>query len=91
MRPLCVYGGLSCFYILPLIFGSFIPVMAVPATNLVVCNKVHPYSFPVSHVRSVKTCPKPEHFCYKLQCACLFNYSQSYNHRCVVVEQVGVW
>ena len=59
-----MYGGLSCFYILPLILGSFIPVMAVPETNLVVCNKVHPYSFPAFHVRSVKTCLKPERFCY---------------------------
>ena len=43
---LCVYRGILSCYISSLIFGSFIPDRAVPATNLVVCNKVHPYSFP---------------------------------------------
>ena len=86
MEPLCVYGGLSCFYTLPLIFGSFIPDMAVPATNLVVCNKVYPYRYLAFHVRAVNTYAKRECFCYKLQCMCLTDCSQ----RCVIVEQVAL-
>ena len=63
----------------------------MPAANLVVCNRVHPYSFTVfllCHVRSVNTCAKREGCRYKLQCACLTDCSQIYNHRCVVAEQV---
>ena len=71
-------------YILLLIFGSFIPDRAVPATNIVACNKVHPYSsmwFLSLHVRSMNTCAKREHCRYKLQCADLADGSQYYNHR----------
>ena len=86
MRPLCVlYGELSCFYTLPLILGSFIPVMAVPETNLVVCNKFHPYSFPAcENMSKARTL-------LLLIAVRLFDRLQSkYNHRCVVVEQVAI-
>ena len=34
------------FYFLPLILGNFISELSVPPTNLVILNKIHPYSFP---------------------------------------------
>ena len=58
------------------IFWSFIPDRAVPATHIVVCNKVHPYSFTAG-----VTCAKREPCRYKLQCACLTGCSQINNHR----------
>ena len=72
-----------CCYILLLIFGSFILDRAVPATNIVVCNKVHPYSctmFLHLNMRSVNTA-KQKRCCYKLQFAGLKDCSQYYNHR----------
>ena len=72
------------YFVTFFIFGSFNPDRAVPATIIVVCNKVNPYSstrFLSSHVRSVNTCAKQECCCYKLQCAGLADCSQYYNHR----------
>ena len=82
MGPLYVCGGLLFCYILLLIFGNFIPDRAVPATNIVV--KVHPSSctvFQFPHMRSMNTRAERENCHYKLQCACLTDCSQNYNHR----------
>ena len=90
LYAMCIWRVI-CSYILLLIFGSFIPYKAVPATNIVVCNKVRPYSgtvFLSSHMRSVNTCAKRERCRHKSQRASLTDCSQYYNHRVWQLSQL---